>query len=141
MSCVATSCSGRELSGQENLVWNTDLIETMEFENVIGQAAQSPYSDKTRNESRGAREPRVKWMKHVLTIGSQTRGRSTSCVGVPRGDQSTVGRSDEPCVISETCVLNVAGRRRCSARVAVTAVSAREEQTCSQSQKRVQAEI
>ena len=35
----------------------------------------------------------------------------------------------------------IAGRRRCSAPVAVTAVSAREEQTCSQSQKRVQAEI
>ena len=52
------SCSGRELSGQENLVWNTDLIETKEFENLIGQAAQNPYSDKTRNESRGTRESR-----------------------------------------------------------------------------------
>ena len=48
---VATSCSGRELSGQENLAWNTDLIKTMEFENLIGQAAQSPYSDEMRNES------------------------------------------------------------------------------------------
>ena len=28
----------------------------------------------------------VQWMKHVLTIGSQTRGGSTGCVGVPRGD-------------------------------------------------------
>ena len=45
-------------------------------------------------------------MKHVLTIESQTREGSTSCVGVTRGDRSTVGRSDEPCVISETCVLN-----------------------------------
>ena len=141
MNCVATSCSGRELSGQENLVWNTDLIKTMEFENLIGQAAQSPCSDEMRNESRGVREARVKWMKHVLTIESQTREGSTSCVGVPRGDRSTVGRSDEPCVISETCVLNVARRCRCSAPVAVTAISAGKEQTCSQSQKRVQAEI
>ena len=69
----------------------------------------------------------VKWMKHVLTIKSQTREGSTSCVGVPRGDRSTVGRSDEPCVISETCVLNVARRCRCSAPVAVTAVRARSE--------------
>ena len=82
----------------------------MEFENLIGQAAQGPCSDKTRNESRGARESRVQWMKHVLTIGSQTRGGSTGCVGEPRGDRSTLGQSDEPCVISETCVLSVAGR-------------------------------
>ena len=38
----------------------------------------------------------VQWMKHVLTIGSQTRGGRTGCVGVPRGDRSTLGRSDEP---------------------------------------------
>ena len=101
------------MSGQENLVWNTDLIETKKFENLIGQAAQYPYSDEMRNESRGARESRrfperndEPLMKHVLKIGSQTREGSTSCVGVPRGDRSTVGRSDEPCVISETCVLN-----------------------------------
>ena len=53
------------MSGQENLVWITDLIKTMEFENLIGQAAQDPCSDKTRNESRGARESRVQWMNHV----------------------------------------------------------------------------
>ena len=74
------TATGRELSGQENLVWNTDLIETMEFENLIGQAAQSPHSDETRNESRGARESRrfpernnEQLVKHVLTIGSQTQ--------------------------------------------------------------------
>ena len=55
---VATSRSRRELSGQENLVWNTDLIETMEFGNLIGQAAQSPYSDEMCDESRGTRESR-----------------------------------------------------------------------------------
>ena len=55
---VTTSRSRQELSGQENLVWNTDLIETKEFENLIGQAAQSPCSDEMRNESRGMRESR-----------------------------------------------------------------------------------
>ena len=76
------------MSGQENLVWNTDLIETMEFENLIGQAVQNPYSDETRNESRGTRESRrfhernnEQLMKHVLTIGSQARGGSTGCAG------------------------------------------------------------
>ena len=83
----------------------------------------------------------VQWMKHVLTIGSQTRGGSTGCVGEPRGDRSTLGRSDEPCVISETCVLSVAGTLKTQRAGEVTAASAREEQTCSQSQERVQAEI
>ena len=89
------------------------LIETKEFEDLIGQAAQSPCSDEMRNESRGTRESRrfpehndEPLMRHVLTIGSQTREGSTSCVGVTRGDRSTVGGSDEACVISETCVLN-----------------------------------
>ena len=86
------------MSVQENLVWNADLIKTMEFENLIGQAAQSPYSDEMCNESRGTRESRrflernnVQWLKHVLTIGSQTREGSTGCVEGPRGDRSTVG--------------------------------------------------
>ena len=70
------------------MVWNTDLIKTMEFENLIGQAAQNPYSDGMRNESRGIREFRrfpernnEQLMKHVLMIGRQTRGGSTGCVG------------------------------------------------------------
>ena len=65
---------------------------------MIGQAAQDPCSDEMRNESRGTRESRrfpernnEQLMKHVLTIGSQTRGGSTSCVEGPRGDRSTVG--------------------------------------------------
>ena len=32
------------LRGQENLMWNTDLIETVELENLIGQTAQCLYS-------------------------------------------------------------------------------------------------
>ena len=35
---------GRELRGQVNLVWNTDLIETMELEYLDGQASQGLYS-------------------------------------------------------------------------------------------------
>ena len=105
---VVQEVQRRELSGQENLVWNTDLIKTVEFENLIGQAAQNPYSDGMCNESRGTRESRrfpernnEQLMKHILTIGSQTREGSTGCVEGPRGDRSTVGRSDEPCVASE----------------------------------------
>merc|ERR1712136_569419 len=39
---------------KQNLVWNTDLVETMELENLIGQAAQGLYSGEARHESRGA---------------------------------------------------------------------------------------
>ena len=36
---------------KKNLEWNTDLIETMEFENLISQAAQGLYSGEARHES------------------------------------------------------------------------------------------
>ena len=49
-----TDSRGRELRGQENLVWNTDLIETMELENLTGQSEQGLHSGEARHESRGA---------------------------------------------------------------------------------------
>merc|ERR1712107_181687 len=59
---------------KQNLVWNTDLIETMELENLIGQAAQGLYSGEARHESRGAHAHEdfpdrndVDWMKHTLS--------------------------------------------------------------------------
>ena len=93
---VVQEVQRRELSGQENFGMEQGL------QNLIGQAAQDPCSDKTRNESREARESRVQWMKHVLTIGSETRGGSTGCVRDSRGDRSTLGRPDEPRVTIET---------------------------------------
>merc|ERR1712122_221575 len=59
---------------KQNLVWNTDLIETMELENLIGQVAQGLYSGEARHESRGAHAHEdfpdrndVDWMKHTLS--------------------------------------------------------------------------
>ena len=57
-----------------SLVWNTDLVEAMELDNLIGQAVVTLYSALNRKESRGAhaREDHTErddesWMKHTLS--------------------------------------------------------------------------
>jgi succinate dehydrogenase / fumarate reductase, flavoprotein subunit len=56
-----------------SLIWNSDLVETLEFDNLIGQAVVTMHSASNRSESRGAhaREDFTerdddKWMKHTL---------------------------------------------------------------------------
>ncbi|QQG36098.1 MAG: succinate dehydrogenase flavoprotein subunit [Micavibrio aeruginosavorus] len=57
-----------------SLVFNTDLVETLELDNLMGQAVATMYSAVNRQESRGAHAREdfkdrddVNWLKHTVT--------------------------------------------------------------------------
>ncbi len=72
LTAIARSFADVRVSDR-SLVWNSDLIETFELENLLGQALATIVSAENRKESRGAharedfseRDDR-NWMKHTL---------------------------------------------------------------------------
>ena len=64
------------------MIWNTDLVETLEFDNLIGQAAVTVNGALNRTESRGAHAREdypdrddENWMKHTLTWFDDATGK------------------------------------------------------------------
>jgi len=72
MSEVFASFADVKVSDR-SMVWNSDLVETLELQNLLGQAVATIYSAENRTESRGAHAREdfasrddVNWMKHTL---------------------------------------------------------------------------
>ncbi len=64
------------------MIWNTDLVETLEFENLISQAIVTVGGALHRTESRGAHAREdfasrddANWMKHTLTWFDDASGK------------------------------------------------------------------
>jgi succinate dehydrogenase (ubiquinone) flavoprotein subunit len=71
----------------KSLIWNTDLIEAMELENLLTQGYQQIVAAENREESRGAQAREdfpdrcdTKWPKHTLTWQSE---KATEKMAVP----------------------------------------------------------
>ena len=72
MNQVAASMDGVGITDR-SLVWNTDLVEALELENLMGQALVTIRSAEQRHESRGAHAHEdwperddEEWMKHTV---------------------------------------------------------------------------
>ena len=68
----------------KSLIWNTDLVEAMELENLMGQALVTIRSADQREESRGAHAHEdwperddENWMKHTLAWHDEASGKTS----------------------------------------------------------------
>jgi succinate dehydrogenase / fumarate reductase, flavoprotein subunit len=65
-----------------SMIWNSDLAEAMEYDNLLSQAMVTMYGAANRTESRGAHAREdfadrddVEWMKHTLAWYDEATGK------------------------------------------------------------------